>query len=56
MWRFLKQYFMPIYLSEIDQFLLHFDATHKPSASQQKEIEKYRRLYQLRDNNPLSST
>ncbi|HSW70364.1 MAG TPA: CBU_0585 family protein [Gammaproteobacteria bacterium] len=49
MLRFLKQYFMPIYISELDQFLSHFDATHPLSAVQQKEREKYRRLYQLRD-------
>lgn len=49
MWKFIKQYFMPIYTSELDQFLQHFDETHAASATQQKELEKYRRLYQLRD-------
>ena len=49
MWQFLKQYFMPIYVSKLDQFLQHFDATHVPSAVQQKEMAKYSRLYQLRD-------
>ena len=48
-WQALKQYFMPIYVSKLDQFLQHFDATHPPSAVQQKEIDKYRRLDQLRD-------
>lgn len=50
MWQLLKQYFMPEYTSEIDQFLQHFDDTHSNSASQQKELEKYRCLYKLRDN------
>lgn len=49
MWNFLKRYFMPIYVSPLDQFLQRFDASHRPSAVQQKEIAKYRRLYQLRD-------
>lgn len=50
MWKLLKQYFMPEYVSELDQFLLHFDETHSDSASQEKEIEKYQRLYKLRDH------
>ena len=49
MWQFLKQYFMPEFVSELDQFLQHFDETHPDSAAQQKEVEKYRRLYKLRD-------
>jgi hypothetical protein len=49
MWNFLKRYLMPIYVSPLDQFLKRFDASHRPSAVQQKEIEKYRHLYQLRD-------
>lgn len=49
MWQFIKKYFMPIYVSEIDQFLLDFDTQHDLSASQRKEVEKYRRLYKQRD-------
>ncbi len=49
MWKFLKQYFMPIYTSALDQFLQHYDETHSASDTQQKERKKYRRLYQLRD-------
>lgn len=38
------------YVSEIDQVLQQFDKTHPPlSTSQRKEIEKYRRIYALRD-------
>ncbi|HSW71425.1 MAG TPA: CBU_0585 family protein [Gammaproteobacteria bacterium] len=49
MLEFLKRYFMPIYVSPLDQFLAHFDATHPPTPVQQREIDKYRRLYQSRD-------
>jgi ribosome-binding protein aMBF1 (putative translation factor) len=38
------------YVSEIDQDLQKFDKEHPtPSSSQQKEIEKYARIYFLRD-------
>ncbi len=38
------------YVSEIDQFLLAFDQQHpEASFSQRKEIDKYRRIYHLRD-------
>lgn len=38
------------YVSEIDQFLQAFDNEHpEQSLSQLKEIEKYRRIYFLRD-------
>lgn len=39
------------YVSEIDEFLSAFDATHPTlSLSQMKEKEKYRNVYFLRDN------
>ncbi len=39
------------FVSKLDQFLMQFDKTHpKKSASQRKEIEKYARIYRLRDN------
>lgn len=38
------------YISEIDQMLTKFDATHTPSASQLAEMRKYQRLNELRDN------
>lgn len=38
------------YVSPYDKFLAEFDATHKPSASQQAEINKARRIAFLRDN------
>lgn len=39
------------YVSEIDQFLQEFDKKHPQcSLSQQKEQNKYRRIYQLRDS------
>ncbi len=38
------------FVSGIDQFLNEFDREHpKLSASQQKEVTKYERIYQLRD-------
>lgn len=37
------------YVSEIDRKLAEFDRTHQPSAAQQVEIDKYQRIYQLRD-------
>ncbi|MGE3920416.1 MAG: CBU_0585 family protein [Gammaproteobacteria bacterium] len=39
------------YISKIDKFLKEFDVTHpKKSASQNKEIKKYQRIFKLRDN------
>jgi hypothetical protein len=39
------------YTSNLDDFLAEFDKTHhKMSLSQRKEIEKYNRIYGLRDN------
>lgn len=38
------------YVSEIDQFLYNFDAKHEQSLSQLKEILKYKRIAELRDN------
>lgn len=38
------------YVTPIDQFLKQFDIEHPGlSKSQQKEVEKYRRIHQLRD-------
>ncbi|KTD15963.1 Uncharacterised protein [Legionella lansingensis] len=38
------------YVSPYDKFLSKFDATHKKSASQLKEIKKHQRIFYLRDN------
>lgn len=38
------------YVSPYDKFLYKFDATHKKSASQLKEIKKHQRIAELRDN------
>lgn len=44
------------FVSPYDKFLFEFDATHAKSLSQINEIEKYRRIFALRDiadKNPL---
>jgi hypothetical protein len=39
------------YTSELDEFLKNYDKNHpKFSASQRSEIEKYQRIYHLRDD------
>ncbi|MCL9685416.1 CBU_0585 family protein [Legionella maioricensis] len=38
------------YVSPYDKFLFEFDATHKKSASQMKEIQKNGRIAEMRDN------
>ncbi len=38
------------YVSPYDTFLKRFDSTHDLSASQLKEIKKYKRIFNLRDN------
>lgn len=38
------------YISPYDRFLAEFDATHKKSASQIKEIEKHQRIAKMRDD------
>ena len=38
------------YVSPYDKFLYKFDAEHKKSASQLKEIKKHQRIAYLRDN------
>jgi hypothetical protein len=39
------------FVSDIDQLIQHFDKEHPAqSKSQQKEIQKYERVYQLRDS------
>jgi hypothetical protein len=42
------------FVSEIDKKMAEFDAAHKKSPSQQAEIDKYKRIYELRDE-PLAS-
>lgn len=37
------------YVSPYDQFFYSFDANHEKSASQLKEIQKYQRIFALRD-------
>lgn len=37
------------YISDIDIFLQEFDKTHPKSESQLAEIQKYQRIYALRD-------
>ena len=37
------------YVSDIDKSLAKFDATHKNSAAQQAEINKYKEIYKKRD-------
>jgi hypothetical protein len=45
------------YVSELDQFLNHYDQSHPTlSASQQKEISKYQRIFNLRDKPTISNT
>lgn len=44
------------YTSELDQFLEQYEKTHPQlSDSQRKEVEKFKRIYQLRDK-PAEST
>lgn len=38
------------YVSPYDKFLYGFDASHKPSKSQQAEIKKHRLIAEKRDN------
>lgn len=38
------------YISPYDRFLYDFDNTHKKSPSQQAEIDKHKRIAELRDN------
>lgn len=38
------------YVSPIDRFLSKFNKDHKPSPSQQAEIDKYQNIMKLRDN------
>ena len=38
------------YVSPYDKFLFEFDATHKKTASQVKEIEKHKRIARMRDD------
>ncbi len=37
------------FVSPYDKFLFEFDATHAKSASQINEINKYKRIFTLRD-------
>lgn len=38
------------YVSPYDKFLYEFDATHKKTASQIREIEKHQRIFLMRDD------
>lgn len=38
------------FVSDIDRQLSAFDQSHAPSASQQHEIKKYNKIFELRDN------
>ena len=52
MWKLLRQYFMPIYISDIDLFLQNYDQHHPQlSQAQRKEYNYYQNIYYLRDNN-----
>lgn len=45
------------YVSELDRFLMAYDKSHPGlSKSQQKEIAKAKRIYQLRDDPTASET
>lgn len=46
---FLKHKKDIFFVSSIDRFLEEFDHTHAKTASQQAEIEKYQRVFALRD-------
>ena len=57
MWKLLRKYFMPVYSSQIDQFLAAFDKAHpKRSRSQRREQSKYRAIYKLRDSQPTQKS
>lgn len=43
------------YVSPYDRFLFEFDANHEKSASQLKEIKKYKRIFALRDTATVTS-
>ena len=43
------------FVSLYDSFLYEFDANHAKSESQLKEIEKYKRIFALRDKTELNS-
>jgi hypothetical protein len=45
-----KQKIDKAFISEIDKKLFEFDQTHAPSKYQQEEIDKYKRVFALRDN------
>ena len=41
------------YVSEIDKKMADFNTTHPLSAEQKAESDKYKHLYQLRDNSSV---
>lgn len=56
MWKFLKQYLMPIFTSETDKFLEAYDKAHpERSKSQLKEEARFKEIYKLRDGNSPAS-
>lgn len=44
------------YVSDIDIFLKEFDETHSKSESQLAEIQRYQRIYTLRDQPVAAKT
>lgn len=38
------------FVSDLDKFLNDYDNTHELSATQRKERDKFRKIYQLRDS------
>lgn len=44
------------FISEIDKKMAEFDNTHPNSISQQAEVDKYQRIYQLRDVATVQTT
>ena len=49
-----KKSLLPCYISEIDKYLAEFDCTHSCSKRQKAEINKYQRIFRLR-NYPIHS-
>lgn len=44
------------YVSDLDKFLNEFNKTHDVSATQRKEIDKHRKISQLRDTASKAGT
>ncbi len=52
----MKQKIDKAFISDHDKFLYQFDKTHEKSASQQREQDKYQRIYALRDGQAKAAT